>query len=267
MARGDGRRGARPGAGRVAGCRPCAVAAVAAGRAVALLGTPRLGALAAVLLALGAAGGHLRLAALDAPAGRIRDGAPVALRAELVTPPRPGRFGSSAEADVSSGRLRGTRLLIRAPAWGPFPRRRCAPATELALSGRLGALAADGRERLRRSPAPPRGGRRAGARAGARHRPPARRAGGRARPACARRAERAVAAGCRRRGGAAARHGARPGRGASTRSRARTSARAGSLTCWRCRGQNVMLLAALALPLLLLAGVGTARPAGRCSRR
>jgi len=235
-----------------------AAAAVATGSAVALLGTPRLGAVVAVLLALGAAGGHLRLSALDAPAGRIRDGAPVALRAELVTPPRPGRFGSSAEADVSSGRLRGTRLLIRAPAWGPFPRGVRA-GEELALSGRLGALAAEGRsdfdDHLRRRGV-------AGELALERVSATGRRRGGLAGvlDGMRRRAERAVAAGLAPSDAALLRGmvlGQDEGIDPVTREDFRASGLAHLLAV---SGQNVVLLVALALPLLLLAGVA---PRGR----
>src|SRR5688572_33354735 len=71
----------------------------------------RLGAVATTLVLCGAAAGEVRLAAIDAPAERIRDGERVELRAHLLTPPRPSPFGASAEVAVTSGRLRGARLL------------------------------------------------------------------------------------------------------------------------------------------------------------
>ena len=176
MARGDGRRGARPGAGRA----PASAVARrrrgrrgARSRCSAPLGSGRWRPRCS---RSGAPGGHLRLAALDAPAGRVRDGAP-GRAAGGAASRRRGRAGSDPRPrpSVSSGRLRGARLLLRAPAWSPFPRG-AARRRGAGARGRLGALAAEGRsdfdDHLRR-----RGrGRRAGARAGARHRPPARRA-------------------------------------------------------------------------------------------
>ncbi|MGH2715746.1 MAG: hypothetical protein ACRDM7_18015, partial [Thermoleophilaceae bacterium] len=64
-----------------------------------------LGAVAAVLVLGGAVFGEVRLAAIDAPAGRVPDGERVQLRAHLLAPPRPGAFGSSTEVAVTSGPL------------------------------------------------------------------------------------------------------------------------------------------------------------------
>jgi competence protein ComEC len=116
------------------------VAAVLAGFLTALR-APRLAAAAAALVLAGAAAGDLRLAALDRAAGRVRDGQHVALRAYLLGLPRPGAFGSSAEVEVVRGRLRGSRLLARAARWAPFPRS-LAIGEELALSGTVRALRA-----------------------------------------------------------------------------------------------------------------------------
>jgi competence protein ComEC len=117
--------------------------AVALGAALAALREPQLGAIAATLLLAGAAAGAVRLDTLDAPAQRVRDGARVALRAEVLTPPRPNAFGSSAEARVTSGRLRGARLLVRAARWAPMPRR-LEVGDELQLQGRLATLSPSG---------------------------------------------------------------------------------------------------------------------------
>jgi competence protein ComEC len=112
--------------------------------ATALLGLSALragalGAVAAALLLCGAAAGDLRLAAMDAPVERVRDGERVELRAHLLTRPRPSPFGSSAEVAVTSGRLTGARLLVRAARWAPLPRA-VRIGDELQLDGRLKAL-------------------------------------------------------------------------------------------------------------------------------
>ena len=229
-----------------------AAAAVALG-VLAALGAPRLGVLTATLLVLGAAGGHERLDALDAPAGRIRDGAHVALLAELVTPPRPGRFGSSAEAEVSTGRLRGTRLLVRAPTWSPFPAGMSA-GMELALAGRLGALAASGQDDFDDYL---RGRGVAGELALDQVRATGRRRGGAAGwlDRMRVRAERAVSAGLPA-ADAALLRGMVLGQDEAIDPVTREDFRASGLAhLLAVSGQNVMLLVALALPLLLLTGV------------
>src|SRR5690349_8732256 len=83
--------------------------AVACGAALGVLGASRLGVVAAVLLLAGAAAGHARLDALDAPAGRIHDHDYVTVRATLLGAARPGAFGSSAQVQVRGGRLAGAR--------------------------------------------------------------------------------------------------------------------------------------------------------------
>ena len=102
-------------------------------------GAPRLGAIAAALVLAGAAIGELRVHAIDSPAGRVRDGEAVDLRAQLLTAPRAGQFGSSAEIAVVGGRLHGARLLLRIARWAPLPAS-AEPGSELALEGRLSAL-------------------------------------------------------------------------------------------------------------------------------
>ena len=235
MARGDGRRGARPCAGRVAELRPCRRPPPWPRGALASLGAPRLGALAAVLLALGAAGGHLRLSALDAPAGRIRDGARVALRggARHAAEAGPVRIVRRGRRDPHGAPPRHAAADPRARL-GPVPARRCAPARSWRSPGGWARsrrrARSDFDDYLRRRGV-------AGELALERARATGRRrggAGGACSTACAVRAERAVGAGLPRRptrrccaGWCSAR--TRP----STRSRARTSARAGWLTCWR----------------------------------
>ena len=220
---------------------------------LAALRAPGLGILAAALLAAGSLGGHLRLASLDAAAGLVRDGERVALRAELLTPPRPGRFGSSAEARVTTGRLRGARLLLRAPTWSPLPAA-LGPGRELALSGRLAALPPDGpgyAAYLRRRGV-------AGELALERARPTGRRRGGLpgALDRMRARAERAVSAGMPPRQAALLR-GMVLGEDEAIDPVTRDDFRASGLAhLLAVSGQNVMLLAALALPALMLWGAG-----------
>jgi competence protein ComEC len=97
---------------------------------------PAIGALAAALVLVGAAVGAARLEAIDAPAARVPDGETVKLRAHLLTRPRASPFGSSAEVRVASGELSGARLLMRVPRWTSFPARLPVGA-ELVLEGRL----------------------------------------------------------------------------------------------------------------------------------
>jgi competence protein ComEC len=117
--------------------------AAAAIVALRLLRSPALGALAAALVLSGAAAGQVRLAALDAPAERVEDGERVELRAHLLTPPRPGPFGDSAEVAVTGGPLDGARLMARAARWAPLPRH-LNVGEELRLEGRLEALEPNG---------------------------------------------------------------------------------------------------------------------------
>jgi competence protein ComEC len=238
------------------------LAAAALGAVLAVLRAPRLAACAAVLLLAGVAAGGLRLAALDRPAERIHDGELVDVRAHLLTAPRPGAFGSSAEVEVAGGRLRGTRLLARATTWSPLPRS-IAVGDELLLKGRLrelrpGASAARSRDppfdyaaylrrrgvaaeflldRARRT------GRRRSGLAGALDR-------------MRERAQRAVVAGMPA-GEAALLRGMVLGEDERIDEATRDDWRdAGLAHLLAVSGQNVMLLAALALPLLMLAGLG-----------
>jgi competence protein ComEC len=221
---------------------------------------PRLGAAGAALLLAATAVGDVRLESIDASAKRVRDGERVALRAWLLTAPRPGRFGSSAEARAVSGPLRGARLLLRIPRWSPLPRG-VRVGNELMIAGSLRAIHVD-REPggdggfdfdsyLRRrgfaaelllDAALATGRRRAGA-AGALD-------------AMRARAERGVTAGMSARAGPLLR-GMVLGEDEAIAADVREDFRASGLAhLLAVSGQNVMLLAALAVPLLALAGLG-----------
>ncbi|HEX2233582.1 MAG TPA: ComEC/Rec2 family competence protein [Thermoleophilaceae bacterium] len=89
--------------------------------AVGLL-APRLAVLSSALLLAGCGLGEVRLAAIDAPAQRVRDGAPVETRVYVLGHPRPAPFGASLEVEVNAGRLGGARLLARVPRWVRLPR-------------------------------------------------------------------------------------------------------------------------------------------------
>ena len=79
------------------------------------LRAPTSGLACASLLLVGAGVGGARLAAIDAPARRLESGAVIAARAHLQERPRSSAVGSRAEVRVVSGRLAGTQLLARAP--------------------------------------------------------------------------------------------------------------------------------------------------------
>jgi competence protein ComEC len=104
--------------------------------------SPRLAALAGALVLTGAALGDARLAALGEGMARVRDGPVDRLRAHLSTPPRGSAFGLSAEIVVATGRLEDARLLMRVPRWSRLP-----PSPEigqeLLLGGRLRTLRRD----------------------------------------------------------------------------------------------------------------------------
>lgn len=216
---------------------------------------PAIGAIAATLVLAGAAGGEARLSALDAQVGRVGDGHVRDLRVHLATRPRPSAFGSSAEAEVTAGRLDGVRLLLRVPRWTHLPPLEVG--SELAVTGRV--------RRLRSTPgadfdfaAHLRRGGVAGELLLDDVRATGRRRGGVAGllDGMRRRAEHAVAAGLPAREAALARGmvlGEDEQIDESTRQDWRDSGLAHLLAV---SGQNVMLLVALALPLLALARVG-----------
>ena len=217
-----------------------------------------LGALLGALVMAGATAGDARLDAIEAPAARIRDGPVDGLRVELGGRPRASAFGSSADAVVAAGPLRGARLLLRVPLWARLP-----PGLdigeELNVAGRLRRLASGGFATVLRR----RGvsgellvdraeatGRRRGGVAGVLD-------------SMRRRAERAVAAGLPRSEAALARGMVLGQDEAIDESTRRDWRDAGLAHLLAVSGQNVMLLVALALPLLAFARLGPyARGAG-----
>ena len=225
--------------------------AAAAGAAVAPSGVARAGMalVAAQAVAIGAFAGDLRLGALDRPAAALPPGAAVHARAVLLERPRPGAFGRSAVVRLESGRARGLKALAR---FGP----------DVPIAGAAGEkLLVRG---FARRPQPRRGAfdydaflRSRGVlrQIQVRHAIPAGRRGGvpgaldRVRV----RAEHALAAGRER--GALARGmvlGQDEAVDEATRDEFRRSGLAHLLAA---SGQNVMLLCALALPVLSLAGL------------
>ena len=244
---------------RVAGAAP-ASAAVAAGGCAALLAglrAPRAALLSGVLVLAGAAAGDARLAAIDAPRSRLAPGAPVKTRAHLLTPPRSGQFGASVEARALTGAAKGARLVLRMDRGLRLPRG-AAPGAEVGFAGfvrpvrtGVGDTGFDVQAYHRR-----RG-------IAAEVRVYALRATGRRRGGLAGRVDRV-----RERAQAGIAHGLPPPAAAlargmvlgqdeliqeATRDDFRASGLAHVLAV---SGQNVMLLAALALPLLAAAGLG-----------
>ena len=147
----------RASAARFAGRCPyhCAAAAFTAGLACAatapsiavpaaavclggslLLRAPPVVLAGAPLLLAGAAVGDARLSAIDAPGARLRDGSPVSARVHLLERPRATTFGSRAEVRIVSGPARGARLLARKPRYVHWPRR-LAVGAELRVEGRF----------------------------------------------------------------------------------------------------------------------------------
>ena len=239
-------------------------AGLGGGVLVGALRAPRLGALVGALVLAGAALGELRLNALDGPAAGIDDGEAVQLRAHLLTAPRPSPVGATAEIRVTGGPKvstaggprtggpsDGTRLLLRLPRWAPLPAA-ARPGMELAVEGRTAARRRSGLATMIRT----RGiagelyadevrltGKRRAGLAGVLDRMRAR-------------AQRAVAAGMRDEDAALLR-GMVLGQDEWITPAVRDDFRASGLAhLLAVSGQNVMLLAALALPLLMLAGAG-----------
>ncbi len=247
---------AEAGTGLIAGMAAVALLVLSALRAATL------GATAAALLLCGAATGDLRLATIDAPAELVDDGERVQLRTHLVTRPRPSPFGASAEVAVTSGPLSGARLLVRAAQWAPLPQA-VRIGEELRLEGRLKEL----------TPTGDAGEGSAGDFDFAAHlrargvagelllddaRRTGRRRGGLAGwlDGMRERAERAVVAGMGSADGALLR-GMVLGQDEAIDTALRDDFRDSGLAhLLAVSGQNVMLLAALALPALMLAGLG-----------
>ena len=242
---------------------PLALAAAAAALScVALLRAPGLALVAAALVLAGSAVGDARLRALDNASTLIGEGRTINARAHLVTRPRPSAFGASAEARLATGSFAGARVLLRfADRSAPVLSHRTEIGAELALAGRLrrpvreqeasfdfaaylrrrgiaGELHVD---RVRAT-----GGRRGGV-AGALDR-------------LRGRAERAVSAGLPDSDAALA-LGMVLGEDEQINTATRDDWRDSGLShLLAVSGQNVMLLMALALPLLVAAGLG---PRGR----
>ena len=129
--------------------------AVALGAAVLIARVTPVAGLAMVLVFLGAAVGEARLRTIEAPVERVKDAGVHGLRVHLLSPPRPNPFGSSAEMEAVSGRLRGVRLLVRIARWTHLPAG-IEVGAELTVDGQLrpvrgGDRASAFAERLRRA--------------------------------------------------------------------------------------------------------------------
>ncbi|HEU0019055.1 MAG TPA: ComEC/Rec2 family competence protein [Thermoleophilaceae bacterium] len=88
----------------------------------------------ATLVALTVVVGQARLERIDAPGERLVDGQPIAGVAQLSEPLRQGPFGASAEVELVDGPERGSRLLARLPRGVGIPAD-AGPGVELELSG------------------------------------------------------------------------------------------------------------------------------------
>ena len=208
-------------------------------------------AVAAVLL--GAAVGEARLRVLDAPVARVKNAHVQNLPLHLLSAPRPNPFGASAEVAVVSGRLRGVRLLMRIARWTRLPPGLDVGA-ELAADGQVRPLRPDGSgfaDQLRHAGI-------AGELLLDRARATGRRRGGiaGALDGMRRRAQGAVAAGLPPPEAALAR-GMVLGQDEAIDETTRQDWRDSGLShLLAVSGQNVMLLVALAMPLLALVRAG-----------
>lgn len=90
-----------------------------------------------VVIALAVCVGALRLQAIDAPGERLVDGQAIAGIAHLLERPAPGPFGASAEVELVNGPARGSRLLARIPRDAELPPA-VGPGVELRLTGTFG---------------------------------------------------------------------------------------------------------------------------------
>lgn len=251
------------------------VAAAAALVLLALADAAGLALAAAALLIAGSLAGDARLAAIDRGSARLGAAGldrgvpvPIAGRAHLLEPPRRSRFGWSATIRLADGPLAGVRLYARAPGAAGRPARLRAGA-EARVLGLARPPGAPGRRLGSRGP-PTAGGGRFDFAAHLRRRGIAGElaatridATGRARGGLAGavdrargRAERALTRGLRPREAALAR-GLVLGEDEQIDELVRQDFRdAGLGHLLAVSGQNVMLLCALALPLLALAGLG-----------
>ena len=236
------------------------VTAATPAMALNLLRAPRTALAAGAAVLLGATAGHARLAAIDVAGHRLEPGDRIQGGAHMLGPPRPGPFGSSVEVRMVSGHAVRAKFLARLP-----PRARLPPdagaGTQLRISGSL------------REPKPPEAEgfdlgaylRRRGV-AGELQADTAvvtgERRGGTAGllDSARRRGERSLAAGLES-GPAALARGMVLGQDELVDPASKDDFRASGLAhLLAVSGQNVMLLAALALPLLAAAGM---TPAGR----
>jgi competence protein ComEC len=115
------------------------IVVLAAGVAVCVLAGCRAHSLAPVaglLVIAGASLGHARLAAIDAPARALHPGDRLEAHAWLSERPRASRFGSSAELQIASGAAKGAHVLARAPVRFRWPGGGT-PGTSLKVAGLL----------------------------------------------------------------------------------------------------------------------------------
>jgi len=113
------------------------IVVLAAGAAVCVLVGCRAHSLAPVaglLVIAGASLGHARLAAIDAPSRALHAGERLEAGAWLSERPRASRFGSSAELQIASGAAKGAHVLARAPARFAWPGGG-APGTSVRVAG------------------------------------------------------------------------------------------------------------------------------------
>jgi competence protein ComEC len=113
-------------------------ALVALGAALAVLvgaalGMARVGLIAGACLLAGAVLGDARLEAIDAPGRSLAAGDGIDARAVMLAAPRTSRFGWSAELELSSGARAGAR--VHAVAQSELARPRGGPGTELRVRG------------------------------------------------------------------------------------------------------------------------------------
>lgn len=94
----------------------------------------RAAVVASAAVAVGGLIGAARLTAIDAPAVALRAGDSVSGHAHLLQMPVPGTFGTSAEVELVTGTAAGVRLLARIPQRLRLPAG-TRPGTELELSG------------------------------------------------------------------------------------------------------------------------------------
>jgi competence protein ComEC len=235
--------------------------------ALAAARSPGLALGCAALLLAGTAAGDARLRAIEAPAARLAamGPTPVAATAHLLEPPRASRFGAAATVRIASGPLAGMRLYARAAGSARWPAR-ARPGMVLRVRGLARPLRPGGEDRRGRPDGEPRFDfhahlRREGVAGELSLRHVA--ATGRVRSGLAGALDRA-----RERAEAALSAGLGPGEAALARGfilgqdeavdpLLREDFRdAGLAHLLAVSGQNVMLLCALALPLLALAGAG-----------